>query len=271
MNKDDLKTYSGEDSVVTSSDMMEIIKHCSTNETEVFFRSGITKLDDLITGFYGGELTVISGKTKHGKTLLAQTLTKNMDRALVLPNWFTYEVRIKQFCQQFGSHVPAFVTPKTLKSNDMKWLEQRIFEGILKYNSKAFFIDNTHNILNLAGDNLTHRVDEFVKRIKEICVKYNVHGFLLHHMAKTDVSRVEDLSDNSLRDSSMIAQTCDNLFFVWRDDMGAWLVVDLNRRNGVFKQKIRMQKVGNFFEQTEDAIEINGRTPRSRRRVDLDL
>ena len=267
----DLRTYDGPDAVVTSYDMLEILKHEEAQEGEFYFPSGIPKLDHLITGFYGGELTVISGKTKHGKTLLAQTITNNLGSTNIVPNWFTYEVRIKQFCHQFGDRVPVFLTPKTLKQNDMQWLEQRIFEGILKYGSKAFFIDNTHNILNLTGDNLTHRVDEFIKRLKEICVKYNVHGFLLHHMMKGEVHRVDDLGDNCLRDSSMIAQTADNLIFIWRDDMGAWLVVDLNRRNGVFKKKFRLQKVGNFFQQVDELpIEGQGRTTAQRRRKDVD-
>lgn len=266
-----LKSYDGPDAVVTSHDMIEYLARDGKNQNEFYFPSGIPKLDELITGFYGGELTVISGKTKHGKTLLAQTITANINHLPITPTWFTYEVRIKQFCEQFGPHVPTFLTPKTLKQNDMMWLEHRIFESILKYGSKAFFIDNTHNVLNLVGDNLTHRVDEFVKRLKEICVKYNVHGFLLHHMMKGEVHRVDDLGDNCLRDSSMIAQTADNLIFVWRDDMGAWCVVDLNRRNGVFKKRFRMQKVGYFFEQiSELPTDAQGRTTRERRRKDTD-
>ena len=272
IDREALKKYDGPDAMVSSWDMMDILAEKEkTDPKEIFFPSGIPKLDELIGGFYGGELTVISGKTKHGKTLLAQTITANIHNLPIIPAWFTYEVRIRQFCEQFGESVPAFVIPKELKQNDMMWLEHRIFEAILKFDSKAFFIDNTHNILNLIGDNLVHRVDEFVKRLKEICVKYNVHGFLLHHMMKGETHRVDDLGDNCLRDSSMIAQTADNLIFVWRDDMGAWLVVDLNRRNGVFKKKFRMTKVGNFFMQVNELpIEGQGRTTKQRRRVDTE-
>jgi replicative DNA helicase len=266
-----LKNYNGPDAVITSADHLDIIHASKETEKEFFFTSGIPHLDELITGFYGGELTVISGKTKHGKTLLAQTITNNLTMTDIVPNWFTYEVRIKQFCEQFGETCPVFLAPKTLKQNDTRWLEHRIFEGILKFKSKAFFIDNTHNILNLTGDNLVHRVDEFIKRLKEICVKYNVHGFLLHHMMKGEVHRVDDLDDNCLRDSSMIGQTADNLIFVWRDDQGAWCVVDLNRRNGVFKKKFRLEKVGHFFrEVSELPIEGQRRPPRRQRRVDID-
>ena len=269
LTAEQLRVYDGPDSVVTSHEMIEILDNTDFDD-EFFFRSGIPNLDDLITGFYGGELTIVSGKTGHGKTLFCQTITSNLDGTNIVPNWFTYEVRIKQFCSQFGERVPAFLVPKTLKQNDMAWLETRIFEGIVKYGSKAFFIDNTHNILNLAGENLTHRVDEFVKRLKEICVKYNVHGFLLHHMMKGDVSRVDDLDGNMLRDSSMIPQTADNVIFVWRDEMGAWLVIDKNRRNGVWKKKIRLQKVGNFFSQIDELpVESLGRRAQ-RRRADTD-
>ena len=41
-------------------------------------KSGFPSLDGYIGGFKPGELTVISGKTGHGKTLLLITITKNM-------------------------------------------------------------------------------------------------------------------------------------------------------------------------------------------------
>lgn len=246
-----LATYDGEDQVMAATVLRDILSEKRANCKTVAFASGIHKLDELIGGFLGGELTVISGKTKHGKTLLAQTFTKNM--GITIPAvWFSYEVRTEQFISQFGNDVPFFVMPAKLKSNDTLWLEERIIESILKFDCKAVFIDNTHNLLNMAGDNLTHKIDEFVKRLKEIAVSQNIHIFLLHHIAKHDVGRVEDLNSNMLRDSSMIPQTADNVFFIFRDDTGAWLKITENRRNGVFNKSVRLQKLGFFFEEVSD-------------------
>ncbi len=265
---DRLKNYRGDDEVVYSLDMQAEISERKKNIAAVSFKSGIPKLDSLIQGFQGGELTVISGKTKHGKTLLAQTFTRNMNE-IILPMWFTYEVRIEQFLSQFGRDLPCFLVPKKLRQNDITWLEDRIVEGIIKFGCKAVFLDNTHNILNLTGDNLTHKIDEFVKRLKEIAVQYNIHFFLLHHIAKSEVNSVKDLNSNLLRDSSMIPQTADNVFFIWRDDDGAWLKITENRREGVFNKSIRLQKIGNFFEEVVD-VPIDIPVSKPRRRRDLD-
>lgn len=264
-----LKKYDGDDSVISSLAMMDFLADNASAVPEWEAQSGIPKLDNLINGFRGGELTVISGKTKHGKTLLAQTFTRNMGSNMK-PLWFTYEVRTKQFISQFGENVPEFYLPKKLKQNDTVWLEERILEGILKYGCKVVFLDNTHNVLNLTGDNLTHKIDEFVKRVKEIAVRHNIHFFLLHHISKSDVGRVEDLNSNLLRDSSMIPQTADNVFFIWRDDMGAWLKITENRREGVFNKSVRLVKVGCFFEEVTE-IDVYESSPRKmKRRRDVD-
>lgn len=265
---DRLQNYEGDDEVILASVARDVIAEREKQTAPVYFKSGIPKLDDLINGFIGGELTVISGITKHGKTLLAQTFTRNMN-GKIMPMWFTYEVRMKQFFSQFGDDLPGFVVPQKLKQNDPLWIEDRILEGVLKYDVKAVFLDNTHNALNLAGDNLTHKIDEFIKRMKEIAVTYNVHFFLLHHIMKNDVARVEDLNSNLLRDSSMIPQTADNVFFIFRDEAGAWLKITENRREGVFNKSIRLQKVGRFFEEVTE-IPVTDSNRRTRRRRDVD-
>ena len=266
-----LQNYHGEDEVVYSLDMRKEIAERKNNIPSMSFVSGIPTLDSLIKSFQGGELTVISGKTKHGKTLLAQTFTRNMNE-IILPMWFTYEVRIEQFLSQFGNSLPCFLVPKKLRQNDMAWLEDRIVEGILKYNCQVVFLDNTHNILNLTGDNLTHKIDEFVKRLKEIAVQNNIHIFLMHHVSKCEISSVENLNSNLLRDSSMIPQTADNVFFIWRDkdDKGAWLKITENRREGVFNKLVRLQKVGYFFEESTEISAPVEVKPKTRRRRDID-
>ena len=241
-----LANYDGDDQVVPADVLRDFLQEKRASCKTVAFSSGIHSLDALIGGFIGGELTVISGKTKHGKTLLCQTFTNAM-RENTPSIWFSYEVRPEQFISQFGPDLPFFTMPKRLKSNDTRWLEERIVEAVLKYDCQAVFIDNTHNLLNMAGDNLTHRIDEFVKRLKEIAISQNIHIFLLHHISKGEVNNVNDLNSNLLRDSSMIAQTADNVFFIFRDDDGAWLKITENRRNGVFNKTVRLRKEGYFF------------------------
>lgn len=265
---ENIKQYDGEDAVISSHELADLLHDQTNDNDERSFMSGLSNLDGLIRGFRGGELTVISGKTKSGKTLLAQTFTNNMSDAR--PLWFTYEVRMRQFIAQLGYPVPLFFAPKKLKQNDTAWIEEKIIEGIIKYECKVVFLDNTHNVLNLAGDNLTHKIDEFVKRTKEIAVTHNIHFFLMHHVMKSSATRIEDLNSDMLRDSSMIAQTADNVFFVWRDEMGAWLKITENRREGVFNKSIRMKKTGFFFEEDPLFSIADSNPKQSRRRRDTE-
>ena len=80
-----LKDYSGEDRVVSSHEMKLTLD--SRPEAVVRVKSMIPSLDRYIEDFRAGELITISGPTKNGKTLLAQTAflrTKNLILLLCL-------------------------------------------------------------------------------------------------------------------------------------------------------------------------------------------
>jgi NAD-dependent DNA ligase len=70
----DLLNYDGEDKVISSFEMKDKI---GKQKTLLNVRSKIPSLDRLLDGFATGELIMLSGLTKNGKTLLAQTLTQS--------------------------------------------------------------------------------------------------------------------------------------------------------------------------------------------------
>ena len=82
-------------------------------------RPKFTALAQFIEGFYGGELTVLTGPTKNGKTLLAQTLTHHFAQDNIKCLWFSYEVPARQFLAQFGEDLPLFWLPDQLKAKDI--------------------------------------------------------------------------------------------------------------------------------------------------------
>jgi replicative DNA helicase len=253
-----LLRYSGEDEVVLSQDLLASLEIQLSEKNEVEMKSGFPGLDEQIHHFLGGELIILSGPTKHGKTLMAQTLTKNFYSQGIPALWFSYEVPAYQFLKQFGDQLPIFSIPKELKDNSPSWIIERVHEAKLKYNISAVFIDNTHNVLNLTTNNLSQVMGEFVKVMKKMAMKFNIAVFLLHHMSKTRLDEGESISSASLRDSSMIAQTADTVMFVWRDKdtiicpRKSYLKVTENRRYGVFNYIMPMQKVGNFLYQEEN-------------------
>ena len=71
-----LAAYAGEDRVISASEMREQIKNQPRNRVHFFSR--LPGLDKLTDGFQGGELIALSGPTKNGKTLLAQTLDREI-------------------------------------------------------------------------------------------------------------------------------------------------------------------------------------------------
>ena len=87
-----LKDYQGDDQIITSYDLQDIIKQEPPLKV---FNSKIPSLDKAIDGFEPGELIAVSGPRKSGKTLLAQSLTKNFIDQDVRSLWFSYELTVE--------------------------------------------------------------------------------------------------------------------------------------------------------------------------------
>ena len=85
-----LLTYNEEDRIVTSHELR--LAMSKEKDTHVNVKSMIPGIDAACEGFRGGELITISGPTKNGKTLLAQTFTVNFTKQYAFPLWFSFEV-----------------------------------------------------------------------------------------------------------------------------------------------------------------------------------
>ena len=93
-------------------------------ESVIKVKSFVPSLDDAIDHFQEGELITISGPTKSGKTLFAQTLTQAFIKQQYFPLWFSYEVPVRQFLSQFHE-LPMIFLPGKLKANALDWFEER--------------------------------------------------------------------------------------------------------------------------------------------------
>jgi replicative DNA helicase len=85
-----LAEYDGEDRVVSAHELSLTFKE--SDHYTVNIKSGIPTLDYYVDGFRDGELITISGKTKNGKTLLAQSLSAYFSKHNSPPLWFSFEV-----------------------------------------------------------------------------------------------------------------------------------------------------------------------------------
>jgi len=245
-----LLEYDGVDKVISAYEMS--LSFANRESFSLNVKSGIPSLDRYCEGFRDGELITISGKTKNGKTLLAQSLSRHFAGRLHLPLWFTYEVPVKQFLSQFDD-IPSIYMPSKLKANAMDWIEERIMESFAKYNTRIVFIDHLHYLFDIQKSrNPSLDIGAIIRRLKTIAVNNEFVIFLLCHTSK---AKDENETYESIRDSSFVAQESDCVIMVKRTpDEGenyARARVEFHRRTGVMEKVVYLQKVGNYLVERE--------------------
>jgi replicative DNA helicase len=246
-----LREYAGEDKIISSHEMEVILK--SQESGFINLKSKIPSLDEATEGFRDGELIVISGPTKNGKTLLAQTLTVNFIKQQEFPLWFSFEVPPRQFLEQFPELLLFYMSAR-LKAHDLQWVEDRILESFLKNRTRVIFIDHLHFLFDIARTKSPSiEIGTVVRRLKTLAVQGGFVVFLLCHTRKG--SSEEDPSYESIRDSSFISQEADCVLMIRRcpkvGPNAAKLSVEFHRRTGVFQIMIDVFKVNGLLQERE--------------------
>ena len=237
-----LERYCEDDKVVTSFELRD--KLASEKRTpHVSVKAGIHGIDYACEGFQDGELIIISGPTKMGKTLLAQTFTVAFSKQKEYAGWFSYEVPARQFLDQFPM-LPLFYLPQKNKAQDFDWFMERCLEAYFKYHTRIFFIDHLHYLIDMARvKNPSLDIGVIVRRIKRFAVDNDFIIFLLCHVGK---NTGEDLSHKDLRDSSFIAQESDTCIMVKRTpkegQSTAKARVEFHRRTGMMEWTVYLEK-----------------------------
>lgn len=252
-----LRTYNGEDKIVTSHELRVVLNKEKAAEY-VNVKCKIPSLDNAVAGFRDGELITISGPTKNGKTLLAQTLTINFAMQTVFSLWFTFEVPARQFLSQFPE-LPLIYMPQKLKPRAMDWFEDRVYESFEKYNTRVIFIDHLHYLVDLARQTqMSIEIGTIIRRLKTLAVQGNFVIFLLCHtkMGKHDGT----LSYESIRDSSFISQESDSVIMVQRKpefgDNAARARIEFHRRTGIMERCVDLVKVDGYLQESAIPFQI---------------
>ncbi len=226
-----------------------VLKLKETPESLIRVKSFIPSLDAAVEGFRDGELVVISGPTKNGKTLFAQTLTANFNRQQHPSLWFTYEVPARQFLFQFPE-IPLIYLPAKLKAHALPWFEERLWEGFAKYRTRIVFVDHLHYLIDLARlKNPSIEIGQVIRQLKTLAVD---RGFLIFILAHTTKGASENnLSYESIRDSSFVSQESDCVLMIKRTpesaENAARLRVEFHRRTGVLEKVIDLVKVNGLL------------------------
>jgi len=252
-----LAEYDGEDRVVSSHELY--LKYQQSPDPIIRVTSQIPTLDKYTDGFQEGELIIISGPTKNGKTLLAQSLTLTFIKQQYFPLWFSFEVPGKQFLNQF-KELPFIYMPEKLLAHAIEWFKERTEESFEKYHTRIIFIDHLHYLIDLARlRNPSIEIGQIIRQLKTLAVDKGYIIFLLCHTTKG--SGEDNLSYESLRDSSFISQESDTVLMIKRTpkegDTRARLRVEFHRRTGVLEKTVELIKANGYLMEYEEEQERN--------------
>jgi replicative DNA helicase len=234
-----MRVYTGEDMLISSHD---ILKRIQTEPEEERFETGIAGLDTILKGFRKNQLIVLAAPTKSGKTSFCVELTIRLEN--LNPVWIPFEESAEELVRKFyerHEQPPLFYTPQNITGNTTSWIEKRVVEGKVKYNSSLFFIDHLHFVVPFSSDRLDTRIGQAMRELKQVAKKHGVIIVLVAHLKKTNMVVSPTLED--LRDSSFIAQEADTVMMLWRkthrDEDGELVIgnetllsVQANRRTG---------------------------------------
>ena len=252
--------YQGPDRVVSSIEFSEIM--AKTTKPEVMLLSGIEKLDKAMNGIIPGELTVVSGPTGMGKTLLVDTMIRNMRNDKHFSLFLTFEVSAETVALAHNTPETVLFLPLQHVAMDLNWIRWKVLEAKMKYQCEVVVIDHLHYLIDMGFQkNMSleiGRVMRFLK--KDIALAMNLAVIIICHVKQIDLEH--EPSIYHLRDSSFVGQEADNVLMIWRKrdrEYGktkktmlqglAVLKIEKARRSGVMGLKIPLVKDGHTLKQ----------------------
>lgn len=211
--------YQGEYKLIWSHDLAEKIKN---RPKKTIYKTGVGSLDEIIGGFKEQQLITLSAHTKHGKTSFGIFLQEKMKELnpIMIPLEQSNEEIVEQRLDN-GYILPMFLSPEKLAAKvTVNWIEERIIEGIAKYNTKFVLIDHLGYIDDFGSgekykrENTAYRIGQVMKDLKNIAKQWNVVIVLLVHISQKNEQQPPSIED--IKNSSDIAQESDMVIMLWR-------------------------------------------------------
>ncbi len=211
--------------------------------------SGFPSIDTLTLGMVGGELVIIAGPTSRGKTLLAMNISNNIakkgGRVLFVTLEMTHEELTSRYMFANGgwetNDFNTVAANTIFQVNDE--LDWKDVDGLMQNAKEQLDVDLvvidhlhyfTRELQNVAED-----LGRITKEFKKNAKRYNIPVILISHIRK--LQKDEELSGDSLRGSSLIAQDADIVLMVNRDPetnaMG--VMIDKNRNRGKLSDRTK--------------------------------
>ena len=214
---EEIKNYSGPYKVTHFTDhLLEKIQKVGSSHR---FKSTFPVFDGKLDGIETGEVVVVSGETKQGKTLFVESWLNGLraKSELVGTLIFTYEVQPERLLAKYVNNEKTRIyLPMELKTMDFDWLKERCLEAAIKYNCNVVMIDHLHFLVDMnTRQNMSLNIGAFMRRLKkEIAQDLNMAVILIAHQGQTKEN--QGASIRNIRDSSFVGQESDAIIIVSR-------------------------------------------------------
>lgn len=188
--------------------------------------TGYDKLDRMMKGLVGGELTVLAGKTSHGKTTLAMNIANHVALTGKTVLFVTLEMTKAEITSRYmfinGGNTDDYQLAAALTvfqtTTDLNW---RSIDGLMQkakeeMNVDLVVIDHLHYFTREL-ENVAEDLGRITKELKKNAINHEVPVILISHVRKTTKGGSAGASIEDLRGSSYIAQDADIVLMVGRD------------------------------------------------------
>ena len=219
----EMKSYSGADRVVYADDKLKEIEEERKHKPAFAAFTGWGTFDAQIDGFRKGQLIVLSGPPKNGKSQFCAAITARLWNKYKCV-WFQYELNYEEFLARFPKNSENkldFYLPNYMESGNLEWIEKRIVEAKEKHGIEIVFIDHLDFLrdvkdLRNVSMNLSTYVGGIVQKVKQLAIKHEVVIFLMTHIRKNEWTKDSLPNSEELRDSGQIAQLADIVLMIIR-------------------------------------------------------
>lgn len=246
--------------IVTNFKMIEDI--AKLPDIPVMHTGSFPMMSRYIDGFAPGELVIITGIFGSGKTLFAQTLTKDFCRSMDTPLWFTYEVPPRYFFKRFARNSIdlQFYLPSELVPYSMEFVDKVIRKAKEKFETNVVFIDHLHYVFDMSQSrNVSIDIGTIARGLKRLAVDLEITIFIICHTTKGKILSHDDMGLHLLRDSGLIACEGDTGIFLWSDVKSeggietreSVLKICKARRTGVMGKVIPIVKDGEYLREVD--------------------
>jgi predicted ATP-dependent serine protease len=242
--------------IISNIDMIKELSDTPFNP--YIFNTGFETVDKACEGIIPGELVILSGPTKNGKSLFMKSIINNMNKQGKHPLVFSWEEMPRQFFKSFDNNSQdlLFYLPRVAKAYDVDWVIEKSLQAKAKTGVNVVFLDHGFYLFELSDKgNASLGIGNFVRKLKRFAVTEEMIVVLIWHIKKGEIKSIEDMDYSLLAHSGFLGYESDVVLFMFRkvtsdgltSTSEAFVKVCFTRRSGCYNAVVPLVKDGNYF------------------------